>query len=219
MKHAGDTCDLSALAHNIVAVAGHKEVSIFRLIDTSRAAPVPPCSAVAIPDGTYTIFGHHTRTAESVYLDVVTNISVHTLRITEDYTKIECTLAWADPAFLTPNDDVHLLLMAGPQRVSRYSRMNIMDRVGPTKAALDSDSDSDSSDDSYKTLILATRPVNAHYEAERRLGSCMRKDFVMPLDGFHHIQDSVVSWDEWRGVGCMTLSDDVEVVGAVAFRL
>jgi hypothetical protein len=207
-------------------LAGVGRVEIFRLVASRGAAemetapPASPCSTVTFPDGDFISFGRHCyrQPDGTVYLDVAANALVYTLRILVDCTEISRVSTWADAAFsdLEPDDNNSPAISVEPQRIALVSK-----RIMPTKRFGKDVVEEDSSAQPDQ-LILATRIVVARGEAERRLGTPVRRDFVMPLRGYNNITTGSVSYDEWRGMGCMMLYSgygEMESLGVAVFKV
>jgi hypothetical protein len=215
-----------------VAYEGH--VHVFRLSasqgdsQAQTAARNVPCSAIRIPDGDNISFGRHSyrQPDGSVCLDVEANAVVYTLRIAADYTDINRTLAWADAAF---NDrdtaEIYCEVVIGAQRIALVSK-NILSTKRPVNDLVPEDAGdlSDHEERSFSQavqLILTTRAVVARDETERRLGTPMRRDFAMPLRAaYANIYRGIASYDEWRGMGCVTLYNEMDdLLGVAVFKV
>jgi hypothetical protein len=153
-----------------------------------------------------------------VCLDVAANAFVYTLRIPADCTEISRVSAWADAAFsdLEYDNNNSPAISVGTQRIALVSK-----KIMPTKRS-GKDMVEENSSVLTDQLILATRVVVARREAERRLGTPVRRDFVMPLRGYNNITTGSVSYDEWRGMGCMMLYSgygEMESLNVAVFKV
>jgi hypothetical protein len=185
------------------------------------APPASPCSTVTFLDGDDITFGRHCyrQPDGTVYLDAAANVFVYTLRIPVDCTEISRVSTWVDAAFsdLEPDDNNSPAISVGPQRIALVSK-----RIMPTKRSGKDMVEENSSAHMTDQLILATRIVVARGEAERRLGTPVRRDFVMPLRGYDNITTGSVSYDEWRGMGCMMLYSgygEMESLNVAVFKV
>jgi hypothetical protein len=201
-------------------------VEIFRLVasrgatEIETAPPAAPCSTVKFPEGDDITFGRHCHRQPdgTVCLDVAANAFVYTLRIPADCTEISRVSAWADAAFsdLEYDNNNSPAISVGTQRIALVSK-----KIMPTKRS-GKDMVEENSSVLTDQLILATRVVVARREAERRLGTPVRRDFVMPLRGYNNITTGSVSYDEWRGMGCMMLYSgygEMESLSVAVFKV
>jgi hypothetical protein len=214
-----------------VAYEGH--VHVFRLSasqgdsQAQTAARNVPCSAIRIPDGDNISFGRHSyrQPDGSVCLDVEANAVVYTLQIAADYTDISRALAWADAAFSDRDTaEIYCEVVIGAQHIALVSK-NILSTKRPVNDLVPEDAGdlSDHEENSSVQLILTTRAVVARDEAERRLGTLVRRDFAMTLRGPFACADiyrGIASYDEWRGMGCVTLYNEMDdLLGVAVFKV
>jgi hypothetical protein len=181
------------------------------------ARPASPCSTVKLPNRYFISFGRHCHRQPdgTVCLDVVASGFVYTLRIAADCTEISRVSTWADAAFgdLESVNNNPPDISVGTQRIALVSK-RIPSTKRPGKDVVEEESSAQPNQ-----LILATRIAVARGEAERRLGMPVRRDFVMPLRWYNDISTGTVSYDEWRGMGCVTLHSEMEFLGVVVFKV
>jgi hypothetical protein len=142
------------------------------------APPASPCSTVMFPNGYFISFGRHCHRQPdgTLWLDVAVDTFVYTLRIPADCTEISRVSTWADAAFsdLENNSINPPAISVGPQRIALVSK-RILSTKTPGKDVVEEDSSAQTDQ-----LILATRIVVARGEAERRLGTPVRRDLQCP---------------------------------------
>jgi hypothetical protein len=169
------------------------------------------------PNGYFISFGRHCHRQPdgTFWLDVTVDAFVYTLRIPTDCTEISRVSTWADAAFgdLESVNNNPPDISVGTQRIALVSK-RILSTKRPGKDVVEEDSSAQPDQ-----LILATRIVVARGEAERRLGTPVRRDFAMPLRWYNDVSTGTVSYDEWRGMGCVTLHSEMEFLGVAVFKV